>query len=181
MASVGFARPIVVGHSLGGVVASAVAAIGGASSVLNVDQPLRLASFKDGLSMLEPMLNGDEAAFQGGIAAMFSMMDGELPASERARILAHGRADQAVVLGTWASVFTSTPEELDATVEALASAITVPYLSLHGIDPGSDYATWLTRLVPKAAVEVWAGLGHYPHLVDTDRFITRLENFCATI
>ena len=181
MAAVGFTKPIVVGHSLGGVVASAVAAIGGASGVFNVDQPLRLASFKDGLSMLEPMLRGDEASFQGGIAAMFSMMDGELPASERARILAHRRADQAVVLGTWASVFTSTPAELDATVEALASAITVPYLSLHGIDPGPDYAPWLTGLVPTATVEVWPGVGHYPHLVHTDRFITRLETFSATI
>ena len=112
---------------------------------------------------------------------MFSMMDGELPASERTRILAHGRADQAVVLGTWASVFTSTPEELDATVEALASTISVPYLSLHGIDPGPDYATWLTGLVPSAVVEVWPALGHYPHLVDTDRFITRLETFCASL
>jgi pimeloyl-ACP methyl ester carboxylesterase len=181
MASVGVAKPVVLGHSLGGVVASAVAALGGASAVLNVDQPLRLASFKEGLSMLEPMLRGDEALFQAGIAAMFSMMDGELPASERARISAHGRADQAVVFGTWASVLESTPEELDATVATLASAVTVPYLSLHGIDPGPEYSPWLTCLIPSATVEVWAGLGHYPHLVDADRFISRLETFCATV
>lgn len=181
MASVGLSMPIVVGHSLGGMVASAVAALGGAGAVLNVDQPLRLASFKDGLAMLEPMLKSDEASFLSGIGAMFSMMNGELPASERTRILAHGRANQAVVLGTWASLFASTAEELDASVSALASAITVPYLSLHGIDPGPEYAPWLTGLVPTATVEIWPGLGHYPHLVNVDRFITRLETFCATV
>ena len=63
MASAGFAKPVVVGHSLGGVVASAVAALGGAGAVVNVDQPLRLASFKEGLSTLEAMLKGDPASF----------------------------------------------------------------------------------------------------------------------
>jgi pimeloyl-ACP methyl ester carboxylesterase len=181
MTSVGFMKPIVVGHSLGGVVASAVAALGGATAVMNVDQPLRLASFKEGLSALEPMLKGDVASFNGGIAAMFSMMDGELPASERERISQHGRADQNVVLGTWASVFESTPAELDATVAALASAISVPYLSLHGIDPGPEYSPWLTGLVPTATVEVWPDLGHYPHLVETDRFLARLVSFAGGI
>jgi pimeloyl-ACP methyl ester carboxylesterase len=181
MTSVGFSQPVVVGHSLGGVVASAIAALGAARAVVNVDQPLRLASFKEGLTMLEPMLKGDPGSFNQGIAAMFSMMDGELPVSERTRISEHGRADQAVVLGTWTSVFESTPEELDATVAQLASAITVPYLSLHGIDPGPQYSPWLTGLVPTASVEVWAGLGHYPHLVSTDRFLARFDGFITTL
>ena len=181
MTSAGFSKPIVMGHSLGGVVASALAAIGGACSVINVDQPLRLANFKKGLSALEPMLRGDEDSFNAGIFAMFSAMDGMLPAGERARISASARADQKVVLGTWASVFESTAEELDASVEALTSAITVPYLSLHGIDPGPEYSAWLTSLIPTASVEVWPGMGHYPHLVEPDRFVTRFETFAKTV
>ena len=46
----------------------------------------------------------------------------------------------------------------------------LPYLAIHGIDPGPAYAAWLTGLIPTATVEVWEGLGHYPHLVDPDRF-----------
>jgi pimeloyl-ACP methyl ester carboxylesterase len=167
----------VIGHSLGGVVASAVAALGGARRVINVDQPLRLAGFKDGLTQLEPMLRGDDASFQSAIDLLFASMSGPLPDAERSRVGALRKARPEVVLGTWASVFESTPEQLDATIAQLAGAITVPYLSLHGIDPGPDYADWLTRLVPTASVEVWADHGHYPHLVDLPRFCARVDEF----
>ncbi len=174
MQHVGLRQARIVGHSLGGVVASAVGALGAATSIVNVDQPLRLAAFKEGLMQLEPMLRSDEATFRSAMAMVFSAMDGELPASERARIADHARPDQSVVLATWDGVFTSTPEELDATVEQLASAVKVPYLSLHGIDPGSEYGDWLVRVIPTATVEVWAGQGHYPHLVSRERFLSRL-------
>jgi pimeloyl-ACP methyl ester carboxylesterase len=177
MASVGMNMPLIIGHSLGGVVASAVAALGAAGSVINVDQPLRLASFKDALTQLEPMLRADDATFQGAMAAMFASMDGPLPASERARIGLHAQANQRVVLGTWESVLTSTLEELDASVVQLASAVTVPYLAIHGIDPGPAYATWLHDLVPTATVDVWPDHGHYPHLVDPSRFLSRIREF----
>jgi pimeloyl-ACP methyl ester carboxylesterase len=171
--------PLAVGHSLGGVVVSALAALGGASRVINVDQPLRLAGFKDALAPLEPMLRGDDAAFAAAMDALWQAMDGPLPPTERARIAAHGRPDRAVVLGTWASVFESSVEELDAVVDSLAAGITVPYLSLHGIDPGPEYGAWLAARVPTATVEVWPDHGHYPHLVDPDRFVARLAAFAG--
>jgi hypothetical protein len=59
----------------------------------------------------------------------------------------------------------------------MARAIRCPYLAIHGIDPGPAYATWLAGLVPGAVVEVWDGLGHYPHLVEPDRFVRRIEEF----
>lgn len=180
-AALGVTDAIVVGHSLGGVVASAFAAIAPCRAVVNVDQPLRLSGFKEALGQLEPMLRGDDESFQAALEMMFSAMDGPLPAHEQARLRAHRRADQAVVLGTWASVFESTVDELDATVEQLAAGITVPYLSLHGIDPGPDYAPWLQRLVPTAVVEVWPDLGHYLHLVEPDRFLARLAEFEAQV
>jgi pimeloyl-ACP methyl ester carboxylesterase len=181
IAALELSPPIVIGHSLGGVVASALAAMGGACAVINVDQPLRLAGFKDGLAQLEPMLRGDDQSFRGAIAAMFASMDGPLSADERARINASAHPDRDVVLGTWDSVLTSSVEELDATVEQLASAVTVPYLALHGIDPGDDYAPWLTGLVRSATVELWADHGHYPHLVDTTRFLARVDEFVADL
>jgi pimeloyl-ACP methyl ester carboxylesterase len=50
----GIEAPVAVGHSLGGVVVSAMAALGAVRSVVNVDQSLRLSAFKEGLTPLEP-------------------------------------------------------------------------------------------------------------------------------
>ena len=174
-------RPVVIGHSLGGVVASAVAAISSVRGGINVDQPLRLSGFKDSLTQLEPMLRGSVAEFEQAIDMVFQMMEGPLADPERTRIRSLRRPTQSVVLGTWESVFTSTPEELDATVGALAGAIRVPYLSLHGIDPGPDYAPWLTSVLATATVETWADQGHYPHLIDPDRFVGLVNSFVATL
>ena len=172
---------LVVGHSLGGVVASAFAAIAPCRAVINIDQSLRLSAFKAALEQLEPMLKGDDESFQQALELMFTAMDGPLSASAQARLREHRRADQAVVLATWAAVFESTEAELDATVEALAGGITVPYLALHGIDPGPDYGPWLQHLVPTATVEVWPDMGHYLHLVDPARFLARLAEFEAQV
>lgn len=180
--ALGLDRPLVIGHSLGGVVASAYAAIAPCVGVVNIDQPLRLAAFQEGLLQLEPMLTGSQEEFEAAIAMVFGAMNGPLPASEVERIEhLRGTPRQSVVLGTWDSVLHGTVEELDATVEALAGAITVPYLALHGIDPGPGYAEWLTGLVPSATVEVWADHGHYPHLVDPARFIARVAEFEAQV
>ena len=176
-AEAGINAPLVVGHSLGGFVASAFAAIGRPRAVVNVDQPLRLAAFKDALTQLQPMLTGEQSAFDAAIDIVFQSMMGPLPADEVARVSSVRHADQSVVLGVWGTVFDSTPEELDKTVGALAAAITVPYLSLHGVDPGEEYTTWLRRLIPSATVEVWPDQGHYPHLNQPDRFIERLIDF----
>ena len=174
---IGVHAPLVVGHSLGGVVASAFAAVARPRSIVNIDQPLRLADFKDTLGQLEPLLKGDQATFDEAIGMIFDAMAGPLPADEAARIAGLRRADQSVVLGVWGQVFHSTPDELDATVEALTATITVPYLSLHGIDPGEQYAHWLRQLVPTATVEVWRDQGHYPHLIHRDRFVERVIDF----
>ena len=161
--------------------ASAYAAIARPRAVINVDQPLKLADFKAALTQLEPMLRADEASFQAAIDMVFASMVGPLPADEAARVGALRRARQDVVLGIWGTVFESSAAELDATVEALVGAVTVPYLSLHGIDPGEAYTTWLRRLMPSATVEVWPDQGHYPHLVQPIRFLERVSDFdhCA--
>lgn len=173
----GVTHPLVVGHSLGGVVATAFAAIARPRAVVNVDQPLRLAVFKETLGQLEPMLRGDAASFRAAIDLVFASMRGPLPDDEVARVEGARRADQQVVLGVWGTVFESTADELDATVAGLAGAVTVPYLSLHGIDPGEEYTAWLRGLVPTATVEVWPEQGHYPHLVHPARFVERIVDF----
>jgi pimeloyl-ACP methyl ester carboxylesterase len=108
---------------------------------------------------------------------VFGSLFGSLPPDEIARLTALRRADQKVVLGIWAAVFDSSPEELDAMVDALVAGITVPYLSLHDTDTGGEYANWLRTRVPTATVELWPNHGHYLHLVDSARFLKRVRSF----
>ena len=168
---------LLVGHSLGGAVVSAYAAGGSCRGVINVDQPLALGDFQEVLRGLQPMLEGDLESFQGAIAAVFDQMVGPLDAAERWRVEHIRSAEPEVGLGVWTMMFTSTASDLEAVVDSLTAAITVPYLSLHGIDPGADYAAWLTRKIPSASVEVWADRGHYPHLVEQQRFVERVVEF----
>jgi pimeloyl-ACP methyl ester carboxylesterase len=169
------------GHSLGGAVESAFAAGGPCRGVVNVDQPLALSGFKEVLGQLEPMLKGSPDQFHQAISTIFDQMVGPLDGADRWRVERLRDVPQEVVLGVWEAVFTSSVAELDGMVDAIAGSITVPYLALHGIDPGDGYATWLTGLVPTASVDVWHDHGHYPHLVEPGRFVDRVVHFDATI
>lgn len=169
-----------VGHSLGGVVVSAVGAAAPVASVVNVDQPLALDGFKAQLGPIEAMLK-DPDQFHGAIDAVFSGMVGDmLSPAERDRVNGLRRADQSVVLGVWELIFTMSEAELGEVVAAALAGyagVDVPYLSLHGIDPGDGYGEWLAGYISGCQFEVWPDHGHYPQLVDPERFVARLREF----
>lgn len=179
--AVGMAQPLLVGHSLGGMVVTAYAAMFGGRGVINVDQPLTLGPFQEALRTIERRLRGDEAAFQEAISMLFDGLRGRLSDMEWRRVQSLRRADQEVVMGIWSVVLDSPAEELEQLVAAVASTIKVPYLSLHGGHPGPGYDAWLAELMPTSEIEVWDGLGHYPHLVEPDRFSERLRAFESSL
>ncbi len=172
--------PLLVGHSLGGTIVSAYGAMFPTRGVINIDQSLALGSFKEQLSLAEGALRGSEEEFQAAISFIFELMRGAVPEHEWRRVSALRHAEQDVVLGVWSLIFEASVEELTATVEEVARALRVPYLSLHGSDPGAPYAPWLTGLVPTTVVELWPNLGHYPHLCDPERFAERVRVFDDT-
>lgn len=179
-AELGLERPHLVGHSLGGAVASAAGAAFPVSSVVNVDQSLRLDAFKDQLMGVETQLR-DTDTFPIVIRGLFESMAGDtIDPAEIARVNESRRPDQDVVLGVWEMILTMPAEDIAAVVdEALAgySGADVAYLSLFGIDPGDGYAAWISSHISGAVTEVWPDHGHYPHLVDPDRFVERLVAF----
>jgi pimeloyl-ACP methyl ester carboxylesterase len=179
-AAAGVNRPHLVGHSLGGAVVTAAGSMFDVASVVDVDQSLRLDAFKEQLAPAEAMLR-DSAQYQLVVDAMFEMMMGEmLPAHEQARIAALRHADQEVVLGVWELLLTQPADEIATTVDAALAGYAgreVPYLAVFGLDPGDGYAGWLAERIPGSVVEYWADHGHYPHLVDPDRFVARLREF----
>lgn len=169
-----------VGHSLGGAVVSTVGSVAPVASVVNVDQSLQLDGFKAQLAEVEAALK-DPASFPAVIEGIFDQMAGPLlGADERQRLGGIRQADQHVVLGVWDLMFTMSAEEIAGVVaQALGgyAGRSVPYLSLFGIDPGPGYESWLGSFIAGAEVEVWPDHGHYPHLVDPDRFVERLLAF----
>ena len=187
IAAAGVDRPHLVGHSLGDAVVSAAGSMLDVASVVDIDQSLQLDAFKAQLMPAEPMLR-DPEQYRLLVDAMFEMMMGDmLSASEQARIKAPRRADHEVVLGAWELLLTEPVEQIAAAVDdALAgyAGRNVPYLTLFGLDPGDGYAEWLAQRIPASIVERWSDadhqFGHYPHLVDPDRFVTRLRDFWTT-
>jgi pimeloyl-ACP methyl ester carboxylesterase len=176
----GASSPHLVGHSLGGAVVSAAGAAFDVGSVVDIDQSLQLGEFKDLLMPAEPVLR-DPDQYHLVVEGMFEAMMGDrLHANEVDRITALRRPQHDVVVGVWELLLSAPIELIEATVDGALDAYagrTVPYLALFGIDPGPDYATWLASKIAGARTETWEGYGHYPHLVDPDRFVNTLEAF----
>ncbi len=177
--AVGAAEPLVVGHSLGAAVVSVYAATSPVRGVVNVDQPLELGGFQALVEPLAPVLRSDDASFQSVMRQIFGSLYGALPAQEGARIDSLSHPEQDVVLGAWDLVLTATPEELDELSRFTAASITAPYLALHGTDPGEAYVAWLKDVMPHASLELWPDIGHYPHLVEPERFVRRVREFSS--
>ncbi len=173
-------RPHVIGHSLGGMVATAAGSMLPFASIVNIDQSLQLASFKSQLMPAEPMLR-DPDQYHLVVDAMFeSMMGDRLAGDEADRVNRLRRADHRVVLGVWELLLTEPEEQIAAIVDAALAGYAgndVAYLALFGIDPGPGYADWLGERIPNSSVEYWTDHGHYPHLVDPDRFVERVREF----
>jgi pimeloyl-ACP methyl ester carboxylesterase len=171
--------PLLVGHSLGGTVVTAYAARFPVRGVVNIDQSLNLTPMQAGLKQQEQLLRSE--AFPMVINALFDSLRGQAGDEEWARLSALRSYDPEVVLGIWSVLLDTTPEQLDAIVDAMVLPITAPYLELNGFDLGSDYTAWLQSKLPRASVETWDGVGHYPHLVRPAEFLARLADFEASL
>jgi len=162
--------PVVVGHSLGGAVATAYAARYPIAGVVNVDQSMDLAGFQEMVRGAEPMLRSD--ACEQVMVGLFEGMYGALPPEEADRLRALRDVRPESVLGVWGMLFDLDRAELAAEVDrVMTNPAPSPYLAIHGQDPGPAYPQWLQQRIPGAEVEVWADLGHYPHLVRPDEFV----------
>jgi len=170
------AAPLVIGHSLGGIVAAAYGARFPVRGVVNIDQSLELAAMQGQIKAIEPMLRSD--AFPAVIAGMFGQMAGALPEQEQRRLDTIRRPVPDVVLGIWAPLLELDADTLVGAVDDLVTASEpYPYLQVQGIDPGPDYPAWLRRRIPGAKFDPWLGLGHYPHLCQPERFVALVRAF----
>ncbi len=169
--------PLMIGHSLGGFVVSVFACSHPTRATVNIDQPLELTGFREFVGPWSSALHGDEEAFGSAMRHLVEPLYGALPGSERARIRSLSHPEQEVVLGLWDPVLAASADDLRTFSRDVAAGIRTPYLALHASDPGHDYVAWLNALLPTATVEIWPGLGHYPHLVEPERFLRLIRTF----
>lgn len=167
----------VVGHSLGATVAAVYAAVHAARAVICVDGSLRFGDFARLVQRHANTLRSERT--MDAVLAIDHELGLEPYAGTQdmeRRVLTFPRD---VLLGISQALLTTAPEQLTAIAETILPRITAPLLALHGSPPPPDYQAWLTRLVPTAHVEVWEGTGHMLHLVEPERFASRIRALLA--
>jgi len=176
----GFERPVLVGHSIAGVIATIYAAKHPAAGVVTVDVTMRFEPFAAGLRALRPQLEGPafDAAWEPFKESMH--LDG-VPAEHRELVAAGDRASQEVVLCYQADLLERMDDvlgERDVMTEALR-AEPLPYLALFGREIDPDDRAWYAREIPYAVLEAWPVGHHFPHLEDPQAFVDRVTAFAA--
>lgn len=175
--ALGITRPFLIGHSLGGVAVTCYAASHGALAVINIDQALEWSS-------LAALVRPHEAAIMGGQGPAFLMRviegigAGPLNDALRARLQStRAQLANAVVCGVWQPLFQHDDDQNAQLTAAAVRGIDRPYLALHGAAVTDEYASWLRQHVASADLEVWPAAGHFPHLVEPERFLQRAQAF----
>lgn len=179
LASLGVDTPVVVGHSIGASLASLYAGFFPALGVVCVDQPLDVRAFSALLKQLEPVLRGPgfASAFEG---FQESMAIDRVPEPFRSLVFESQRIEQDVVVGYWDEVLRSDADDLQARIDAGIASVNVPILAVFGRTLPDTSGHGFAR-VRDLELEEWPGLGHFPHLVEPDRFAARLRAFIDSV
>jgi pimeloyl-ACP methyl ester carboxylesterase len=172
----GLSAPVVVGHSISGVLATIYGARYPTSGVIAVDQLLTVEPMVSQLHAIEALVRGD--GFGEVWPRFYESMHPEL-LNDDARKLVEATCDpnQEIVVGYWEDVFQRTAAqmaELVGTQITLIRQRSAPYLLVAGTEPGKAYRAWLSSVLPDARIAVLDGTGHFPHLGQPRQFATWL-------
>jgi pimeloyl-ACP methyl ester carboxylesterase len=180
VAAAGLDAPVLVGHSIGAVVATAYAARHPARAVLNIDQPLLPGPFGDLLRSLEPVLRGPDhlSVWRKLLGGM-----GTEELSPPLRALLRSTPRQDLLLGYWCEVLERSAEELRRERTAELSALREQGTGYHHVSraplpPG--YVSWLRTVLPSAGTTVLPGSGHFPHLARPATLVEILSGWEGT-
>lgn len=176
LASLAVERPIVVGHSMSGGLACIYAAAHPTRGLVLIDSGPDLQPFAELVHRLEPALRGPGFAHTWQ-AFETSLGLERIPEPVRRVVLAGHRVSQDVVVGYWEPLLRTDPAALQAWIDAqILSKLGEPCLGVFGRPVTEREHERLARIAD-VQLEEWTGDGHFVHLVDPDRFTTRLRRF----
>jgi pimeloyl-ACP methyl ester carboxylesterase len=181
----GLDPPIVVGHSIGGQLATSYAARHPAVAAVSVDAPVRLEPFAQLLRSLGPQLAGDRFGEAWAIYQDSWHME-LLPDADRALLRSGDRPGDGslreLVLSYHSDLLDRPLQasvwERDEELNRLRAART-PYLSLHCCPVGRSDRRWLRERLPQAEILVWLVGHHFPHLAHPVGFAALLTELAA--
>jgi pimeloyl-ACP methyl ester carboxylesterase len=172
----GLDGPVIVGHSIAGVIASVYAATYPTRGVVNVDQELD-SSFVHVLQANRELISGPGFS-QLWPTILTSMRIDVLPENAQ-QLLSTELPRQELVLAYWHQALELPLADIEARIaEGLATLRRkqVPYMIIAGHEYDAAYARRLREALPQATVSVVPNSGHFPHLADPDRFAQLLAD-----
>ncbi|MDQ6817275.1 MAG: alpha/beta hydrolase [Actinomycetota bacterium] len=174
--ALGIERPIIVGHSISGAIASIYGASYPTLGIVNVDQPFEIRPFARMVQSLWPALCGPSfaAAFE---PIQQSIGLDRVPEPLRSQVLAIQDIRQDLVLGYWRELMRTDPDDMQARIDDTASHIACPYLAAFGRPLAPSEREDLVNRLAGVEIEEWPDSGHFVHLVEGDRFTRRLRAF----
>jgi pimeloyl-ACP methyl ester carboxylesterase len=176
MTDLGIERPVIVGHSWAGIMATIYAATFPVAGVVNVDQPLHTGPWLRMLRQIEPSLRGPN--FAATFEPIRQTIGVELlPEPLRSSTLASQTVRQDLVLAYWDEAFRRSPDDLQVLLDETARSITVPYLAVFGHRLAEDERAGLQDRIARLELEEWPDRGHMVHLMEPDRFAHRVAAF----
>lgn len=170
-------RPVLVGHSYGGFVATFAGTMLPVAGVVSVDQPFDTSDFGATIGPHEDTIrHGDLDAFMATFLDDLGVA--HVPDERRSIVTDHMTARREVLLSVWSMVLETPPEDLTPVVEEGLRGVAVPHLSIFG-RPITDEERRLHDLIPDGRLEHWGDLGHFVQLVDPERTAARVASFAA--
>jgi pimeloyl-ACP methyl ester carboxylesterase len=169
-------QPIVVGHSMSASIAALYASAYPTRGLVLVDTGPHMQPIGELLHRLEPALRGP------GFAEVWPTFENTLgleriPEPVRSLVLATHEVDQDVVIGYWEMVLRNDPAEFQAWIDTqIIPKLEVPCLGVFGRSVTDPERERFARLAD-VQLEEWTDDGHFVHLVDPNRFATRLRRF----
>jgi pimeloyl-ACP methyl ester carboxylesterase len=168
----GLDAPVVVGHSVGGIIATVYTGLYPTRGVINVDQPLQALPFIQLLRSMAGTLHGPGfRAVWDAVAAGFHTE--WLPPRAQELVRSMSRPRQDVLLGYWRAPLELPPADIEQWTAAVldrARAAGRPYVAIAGEEVEPGYPAWLREALPQAMLSVWPRAGHFPHLAHPERF-----------
>jgi pimeloyl-ACP methyl ester carboxylesterase len=169
--------PILVGHSISGMIATLYAALHPTSGIINVDCSLDVEPFAAMMCSVADQVTGPGfAAVWEQLAAGFHT---ELLPDAAQDLLRACTPRQEVFVAYQSELLIDSPGRMaDLTMMALASlrAGDVPYRVVAGDEQPDGYERWLRDALPRSTIEVWPRSGHFPHLAHPARFAAVLND-----